>query len=441
MISTPRRDASDSGFVLIGVIIFVLALTIIGISLFSLSSYEAQFLQDSLDGEQAFQSAVGGIERAKFLLCSDSRLDSIGVTLPGVENVVTASAVQYLAYGDSVTTVVHWDSTTTIRLRVTASVRDQQRSVEARFVPRQVDNYYRQLIAVGGGIDVDILASTGQLWERNRAGTVHLSGTIWDSEPGYPQWLHRLGLPQPTHVQHNPDVPTPGVQDFMASLPILPSPTPAFPYAYPQEHTVVYTLDSAPGQIGFWRTDGDHPDWSLYVGYVTTPNGSSDPRANVTEVSVGGLAVWVFPRGVLFEHQVRVRPRHAGQNCLAIVAGDHGICFNGGIQADVPVILVSSGEVAIRHQNEAWGGSVDSYAGELSVFARSVSLMGPTFTYWDEDTHSWRFNTMRLDHPTDGTLDSDVLPALMRSGALPNSSASTGHSLDLISGTWRTSAP
>ena len=44
---TPRDRSprhGESGFVLIGVVIFVLALTIIGISLFSLSSYEAQFL-------------------------------------------------------------------------------------------------------------------------------------------------------------------------------------------------------------------------------------------------------------------------------------------------------------------------------------------------------------------------------------------------------------
>ena len=65
-----------------GVVMFVLALTILGISLFGLSSYEAQFFGTSSDGSQAFYSAVGGIERAKFVLARKKHYEDVALNLP-----------------------------------------------------------------------------------------------------------------------------------------------------------------------------------------------------------------------------------------------------------------------------------------------------------------------------------------------------------------------
>src|SRR5882762_4373424 len=98
MFDPTRSGAAPSagkGFVLVGVVMFVLALTILGISLFGLSTYEAQFYGESSNALQAFYSAAGGIERAKFVLVSQKTLESVtdNLTQPGgVEGVVYARA-------------------------------------------------------------------------------------------------------------------------------------------------------------------------------------------------------------------------------------------------------------------------------------------------------------------------------------------------------------
>jgi hypothetical protein len=60
-----QSPEDDRGFVIVGVVMFVLALTILGLSLFSLSSYESQFLNRSLAREQAcgLQHPFGGVDR------------------------------------------------------------------------------------------------------------------------------------------------------------------------------------------------------------------------------------------------------------------------------------------------------------------------------------------------------------------------------------------
>jgi hypothetical protein len=197
------------------------------------------------------------------------------------------------------------------------------------------------------------------------------------------------------------------------------------------------TFDCQSDPVRFWRTDGGDPYWSLHVDYLTTPPGGN-PRANFTQVTVRGMAVWMLPRGANFEHQVEIRTDQAGRNCLVIVTGERGVRFNGGLKAGIPVILISSGQVAIRHENESWGATVNSYATDLSVFAGSVSLMGPCRDYWDGG--AWGHNTMQLHHPTDGLLESEYIAFFMLNGALPNAGSSTGHALALRSGTWRVSA-
>ena len=64
---------TDRGFVLVGVAMFVLVLTILGLSLFTLSGFEAQFFARANERAEAFNTAASGIERARFaLLATDS---------------------------------------------------------------------------------------------------------------------------------------------------------------------------------------------------------------------------------------------------------------------------------------------------------------------------------------------------------------------------------
>lgn len=51
----------------------VVALTILGLSLFSLFSHEAQFFDRSLTGAQTLQFAMGGLDRSRFALSAASQ--------------------------------------------------------------------------------------------------------------------------------------------------------------------------------------------------------------------------------------------------------------------------------------------------------------------------------------------------------------------------------
>src|SRR5436309_4094894 len=93
---------SGRGFVLVGVVMLVLALTILGLSLFSLSSFESQFLGRSLDGACAFHAANGGLDRARFALAATESLQSVRAGLP--EHVVSTTAFQEQEPGDTLTT-------------------------------------------------------------------------------------------------------------------------------------------------------------------------------------------------------------------------------------------------------------------------------------------------------------------------------------------------
>ena len=133
-----NRDRSSQGFVLVGVVMLVLALTILGLSLFSLSSYEAQFLRQTRDSEQSFVSALGGLERAKCLLDATDNLGSVKASMPGIENVTAAVAIQDpFGGGPDSTGAVDWDGAN-ILIQVRTSYRGQQRIVQAVFDPEKV---------------------------------------------------------------------------------------------------------------------------------------------------------------------------------------------------------------------------------------------------------------------------------------------------------------
>lgn len=426
----------QAGFVLVGVIIFVLALTIIGISLFSLSSYEVQFLQRSLDGEQAFQSATGGLERAKFALCETSRLDAVNAGV-GREHVIAVTSFQVRG-SDSVSTgPVEWVANQPVHLRVTAQVNGQECTITGLFTPDELPNYYRELITTGGGIEVRHVAvsphPTSGLYTP-RGGTVLLDGLVWEtSGQDTTEWKRWLSTPWPTPVQTAPRVPGPEADDFIAAHRNNRAPQITHPGG-----TKTYTLYG-----GFtrprYRTSDDvgNPTWSLFEDYPV----------HAIDIRVRGCVVWLLPRGVRFCHQPHISGLSGGgQDCLVIVAGRNGpamntdldeygadsagIWFQGGLQTDIPVILVSSGSVLLWHDNEYSGATVNTWANDLSIFAGSVSLMGPEQTNW-----------MRLRHPEDGRLNRYFVDFLVRNSALPNSGTSTGHSLDLVSGTWRASTP
>src|SRR2546426_588673 len=78
--ATHGAGAREAGFVLVGVVMFVLALTILGLSLFALSSYEGQFVGQSYSSTQAFDTAMSGLEHAKFVLSRTRLMQNVGTS-------------------------------------------------------------------------------------------------------------------------------------------------------------------------------------------------------------------------------------------------------------------------------------------------------------------------------------------------------------------------
>jgi Tfp pilus assembly protein PilX len=427
----PRRARArdgEHGFVLVGVVMFVVVLTIIGLSLFSISGYEAQFLQRSLDGEQAFQSAVGGLERAKFVLCATSRLESAGQYLP-LENVISATATQ-VQNGNSLTSgPVAWVPSETVTLRVTAEVNGQQRTVDGTFAPKQAQNYYRQLVTVPDSLNV---LGVGDVPATSRAGTVTLNGSVWvTSGQDTMSWEQWLAQPWPSPLWTRPAIPPPDADNF-----ILQHANANAPDIDSTGGHWTYTLDggtSAPVYVT--SDDATNQSWSLQ---------DKHPTGDVS-IQVHGCAVWLFPRGVIFWHPPTITGT-TGMDCLVIVAGRQGpdddplvqsdmagIVFEGGLNASIPVILVTSGEAILWRNNDYLASDPNSVVGDLCVYAQRATFMGPTAG--GGSSH------MYLDHPVNGLLNGYFVDFLLDHDALPNANSSSGHSLALVSGTWHASTP
>ena len=152
------RHSLAGGFVLIGVVMFVLALTILGISLFGLSSYEAQFYERSRDDAQAFYSALGGIDRAKFVLQRQKHYEDVMLNLP-LGDIVYARArvAQSYAGGPAVgdtTGIVDFSGNTRVEIRVLAIHNGERSMVEQTFVPQLPQAIYHRLITAYNGVKV-----------------------------------------------------------------------------------------------------------------------------------------------------------------------------------------------------------------------------------------------------------------------------------------------
>jgi hypothetical protein len=437
--SGARRD--ERGFVLVGVVIFVIALTIIGLSLFSLSSYEARFLQRSLDGEQAFQSAMGGLERVKFALRETSSLASAGANLP-LGDVVSATAIQ-LQTGNipDSTGTMHWNAGEPVTIRCTAVVgggaEAQRRTVEATFTPTTVRGYYNQIITAGSvAVDSMAVAAAPGNPETDRTQTVLLDGMVWDgSSPSDTlDWISRVA-----HLPVRPiltgSVPIPDVDTWMADL--------------------AHTPGSVHQQVGALGNEYRLNGGQIHPQYFGEPSGSPFYRDNDPgnpTIEVKNLAVWVFPHGARFDNPVFVDGHpHGASGCLVIVAGtrgvadalepaDTGLRFFGGLRVDpnISVILVSSGVIYLQHLNNSTGPFSHSECDDIAIFAKRVHLTGP-----DRTTG----HALRLDHSplvtVPGPLDAPggYLDLLTAAGALPNATSGWGRSFALNPGTWRTIGP
>jgi hypothetical protein len=404
--STPRED----GFVLIGVVIFVLALTILGLSLFSLSGYEVQFLGESRDRDQAFYLATGGIERAKFALVSQGTLQSVKSNLP-FEGVTYARARYTLPPQDSSGNVV-FSSGRDISIRVLAFANGQRRMVETRFRPRTAPDFYKRLVTATTGL---VFPPAGPWNSRTffsgDAMQMSTDTTTWTGLGARPRFAPRNGAV----------IPIPAVGSYFQTHFNDPSTT----ERPPQIGNPTYVLHKPPGapqnEVAYFKTTAPP---------LPALNSLHDVNVNPV-IDVKGLVVWMFDRGVRFDNFVTVTGN--ANDCLVIVAQngsflpgleDAGIYFFAGISSDkVPVILVT--DSIVRDEQFANNTLGVTEVGYLSIFASQVLPFGPFVG-----------GSMTLTHDPNSPFDQPggLIDQLYAQGALPN--PSVGAAIDPVRGQW-----
>jgi hypothetical protein len=402
------RDGSERGFVLIGVVMFVLALTILGISLFGLSSFEAMFLNQSADRDQAFYDALGGLERAKWALATFDSLQSVKNGVPYGDGVVLVTA--WKANGDTTGKVDWTGGSGLVGIRVvairgkTATTPGERRVIQAKYNPQEIKNLYSNL-----------LTSAGPIWNTLVMSNACMYGSVWQQKT-YPDtsWsaAAACGSHEPLTLQ---TVPIPDVPNFLSQW--LPGSTLA-PWFDP-----VMTLDAGVGNIKVFRVPSVFDTLSL--GFDFAPDPFKQQTINVT-----GTAVLLGQSGIAFWQHLTVASTDPNA-ALVIISGAGtgldslgirrtGILLGGGLDSSVPVILVSEGQVSI-HQIQS--NNVNTLAKYVSVFAGDIFIEGPFFA------------TMTLKH--DPSLDSTVLDPLIDAGLLPNLPPGQNRALVAKAGQWR----
>jgi hypothetical protein len=430
-----RDPRSDAGFVLIGVVIFVLALTILGLSLFSLSGYEAQFLGESRNKQQAFFDASGGIERAKFALISQATLPSVKSNLPR-EGVVYARAMN-TATGDT-TGNVDFTSSTPIAIRVLANYQGERCMLQTQYVPKTAPDFYKRLATSFTHLQFNqaYLGPIPPPPPNGNASRTHLFGEVWqnDAPPaGTATWKKPPVGDIPTYVQAPVVIPqpnvtsvidanwgAPGTQEVHANLLSNPPAT--------------INLTGPLNTISYYKTTDLVP--------FVPPIFATVYNTTTSEIHVQGYAVWMVHNGMRFDQTVKVTGNPS--DCLVILCESDGlfilgggsyynsIWFFAGLQSDkVPVILVADGRVEI--EQDILGISVPAAVSYLSIFAGDISVIGP----YDPSNPNGNYS-MALQHTPGSAYDSSnpnaLIEYLSSHGALPN--ANTRAQLTSVRGTW-----
>ena len=408
----------ERGFILVGVVMFMLALTILGLSLFSLSSYEAQFFYGSLAREQALQRSESGLELVKALLTSTpARLENAQSAV-GQYGITRAIAYQWRSANLSDTTsrgLVNWDSSVVVV--VTARERGESRTLQARFTPIPPRNPYRDLVTCAGRPVANTANGT--------TPTVELYGPVWQTITSaadtvwtpYAKWLS--GRPFISGVP-----PTPAADAYVdARLPSASAPT---------------AWDSVRCNLTF-RNTGSTPRW--FVSPRSPTSGSGRPEYNqfgfftdaLTTISVSGTCVWVIPAGVCFRQRVIVQPEPGRSGTLVIVAKRNGLApgytntgiwFQTGLDlldpTNTKLFLVSQGDIALSSLRNA--SSRDMRA--LSIVAGgNVEFMPPP------SGSTWK---LMYDASMDAVAD-----GLVASGAVPATSGGSSAVFAYTGASWK----
>ena len=412
---------------LVGVVMFMLALTILGLSLFSLSSYEAQFFTTSASREQSLQNAESGMELVKALLqLQPQRLENAQLAV-GQFGIRSALAYQWRSPLSTDTTSrgnVNWDSTMVVV--VTANSGGVERTIQARYRPVPGESPYKQLVTAGLSIQYNM-----ENWPPPQS--FELRGPVWQFVDSSTDtvWTRLVNWAVGRPLRTTPPATPLGDAFVNAKYASATSPT----YWSGDHGPYSMTLRNTGSTPKYFRPppsphdahhDPEYDDYSFYV------------NGNLT-LSVRGTVVWVIPRGACFRNRVTVVQEDTNvPSTLVIVAKangrstgyeNRGLWFMGGLRASsstMRVFLVSEGDIGLTHTNEVtWGPDVN----QLCIVAGGdVELGGPASGY--------RQRIMR----DAGTMD-PVADQLVASGALPALTASSTMTFVPVPSTWSETTP
>ena len=442
MRTPPRQPHVDErGFILVGVVTFMLALTILGLSLFALSSYEAQFFGASATREQALQNCESGMGLVQQLLESHFPRNLENARLAVGQFGITSAIAYQARNNDELDTLstgpVDWDQP--VFIVVSAKSGGAERSLEAKYTPVANANPYQRLLTAGAGItyrednssDKDTFRMSGRVWQyvQSDADTAWTRQVRWISgrpvDPSLPPVPladafvdEKLAGPllAPTNVQYDHDEEDPSYTMTFSN----PSPTPGFfhsPDLDPDDNT-------SPNETLF-------PFYSFYCS----------PKITLT---VRGTAVWVLPEGLCLKktltvkaHESAVTPpvlvivskanhRHPGyenrgiwlQGALDLTANDAGIAPR--------VYLVSQGDIGVTHDHSY---KTPHEAETVSFVAGgSIELEGPI----EDRVFQLGYGGSSMDALADELLGRGALPPVAGGGAT---------AFAVIRGNWRETTP
>jgi Tfp pilus assembly protein PilX len=423
----PARD--ERGFILVGVVTFMLALTILGLSLFALSTYEAQFFYASASREQSLQNSESGMEVVKALLDAGPAQLQVAHLAEGQSGITRAIAYQQRSASAADTTSsgpIDWSRDLVIV--VTARSGDVERTLQTRFTAQPTDNPYKHLVACGGGLTFDTenstdpraMRMTGHVWHpvASDADTAWTRWVTWSSDQPVRRGTPPLSLADAFVDAHWSSARDPEL-DGLVDLEnkdhyeiefVNRGSSPAF-----------YKLDRKATDAGA-KNDPEYDQYSFYSNNYPI------------ELEVRGTAVWLVDQGACFKNVVNVVPESPGvPSTLIIVARANGrdpgfeeraLWFQGGLQVSDPnmhVFLVSEHDIAVTHVNAA---STSHVARNVSIVAGGrVVLEGPRSTN--------EFDLVYTPSAMDGLVN-----RLASESALPALSGGGGYTFAPVPRTW-----
>jgi len=430
----PALERQERGFMLVGVVMFMLALTILGMSLFVLSSYEAQFFTASASREQSMQSAESGMELVKLLLqMSPRRLENAKLAV-GQHGITSAIAYQWrgpLATDSTSQGPVDWNDT--LMVVVTAGSRGAERTIQARFTTTPAENPYKQLFSAGSGIRFNLANGTPPQGFEIRGGAWQLVETTSDTA-----WTQRVRWPEGRPMLTSA-APRPLGNAFVGSkLDGAEDPGWSGDHA-PYTLTLSNPNQDPEGTVTFFRSpaspsdaqeDQDEDEFNWYSFYV-------DQKLTIR---IKGTVVWLVPRGACFKKEVAVEPIDEDvPSTLIIVARanenqpgfeNRGLWFMGGLNVThdhARVYLVSEGDIGFTREEDSRSVSMD--ADQVTMVAGGMIELGGPFPGY--------IQRVEYEPPVMDAL-ADVLIAI---GALPPLTAGTGVSYFLARSTWAETTP